>query len=266
MNGVDKAYEMLRADIYAGVRRSGERLPESDLAAQLGLSRTPVREALESAVDALAAADTLDDTAPHIARLDGIVALASVPPPAGDGQGDPVGTVSRFAVAAEFARSLRGALRGLDALRRPPDAGKRTHRQPALIIHRDVHAAWRNAVRATAATALMAAFWLETQWPGAAEIVIIVAVVSSLFAARPFPVKVAWGFFKGTLLALPVAFVVGQFVLPALPGFGWFTLFVVPILVPAALGMANPRHVGVATAFAIKRSAQVEAARVGGGR
>ncbi|RWG93142.1 FUSC family protein, partial [Mesorhizobium sp.] len=28
-------------------------------------------------------------------------------------------------------------------------------------------------------------------------------------------------------------------------------LFVVPILVPAALGMANPRHVGVATAFAI---------------
>lgn len=219
-------------------------------AAPQDANSTPVREALESAVDALAAADTLDDTAPYIARLDGIVALASAPP-AGDGQGDPVGAASRFAVAAEFARSLKGALRGLDVLRRPPDAGKRARRQPALVIHRDVHAAWRNAVRATAATALMAAFWLETQWPGAAEIVIIVAVVSSLFAARPFPVKVAWGFFKGTLLALPVAFVVGQFVLPALPGFGWFMLFTVPILLPAALAMANPRLTGVATAFAI---------------
>ncbi|WP_292253351.1 FUSC family protein, partial [Mesorhizobium sp.] len=80
---------------------------------------------------------------------------------------------------------------------------------------------------------------------------ILVAVVSSLFATRPDPVQSAWGFFTGTLIALPFAFLVGQVALPALPGFGWFTLFVVPILVPAALGMANPRHVGVATAFAI---------------
>ena len=34
---------------------------------------------------------------------------------------------------------------------------------------------------------------------------------------------------------LPFAFLVGQIALPALPGFGWFTLFVVPILVPTAL-------------------------------
>jgi len=97
----------------------------------------------------------------------------------------------------------------------------------------------------------VAAFWLTTKWSEAAGTVILVAVVSSLFAARPDPVQSAWGFFKGTLLALPFAFLVGQVALPALPGFGWFALFVVPILVPAALGMANPRHVGVATAFAI---------------
>ncbi len=47
MNGVDRAYEVLRTDIYTGARRSGERLPESELAAQLGLSRTPVRAALQ---------------------------------------------------------------------------------------------------------------------------------------------------------------------------------------------------------------------------
>ncbi|MBN9272498.1 MAG: FUSC family protein, partial [Mesorhizobium sp.] len=84
-----------------------------------------------------------------------------------------------------------------------------------------------------------------------AGVVIIVAVVSSLFAPRPNPVQVAWGFFKGTLIALPVAFVISQYALPAFPGFGWFIVFVVPVLVPAALAMANPRRVGIATAFAI---------------
>ena len=106
-------------------------------------------------------------------------------------------------------------------------------------------------MRAALATFLVAVFWLTTKWSEAAGTVILVAVVSSLFASRPNPVQSAWGFFKGTLLALPFAFLVAQIALPALPGFGWFTLFVVPILVPAALGMANPRHVGVATAFAI---------------
>ena len=127
----------------------------------------------------------------------------------------------------------------------------RQRRQPALIVHRDHHAAWRNAIRATVATMLVASFWLTTHWSEAAGTLILVAVVSSLFASRPDPAQVSWGFFKGTLLALPVAFVVGQLALPVLPGFGWFVLFVVPILVPAALAMANPRLVGVATAFAI---------------
>jgi uncharacterized membrane protein YccC len=136
-------------------------------------------------------------------------------------------------------------------LRGPATGRARERRQPALIIHRDRYAAWRNAVRAAIATMLVAAFWLATKWSEAAGIVIIVAVVASLFAPRPSPVQVAWGFFKGTLLALPFAYLVGQIALPAFPGFGWFIVFVVPILVPAALAMANPRMVGVATAFAI---------------
>lgn len=209
----------------------------------------PVRDALKSVVDDLAT-DGLDDTGPFIARLDDVAARTSALP-RDMGTDDPVATASRFALAAEFTHALKGALRGLDMLRQEPRDRLRTRRQPALLIHRDRHAAWRNAVRAMVATALVAAFWLETQWSATEGTVIIVAVVSSLFAARPFPVKVAWGFFKGTLLALPFAFVVGQLLLPAFPGFFWFTLFAVPILVPATLAMANPRLTGVATAFAI---------------
>lgn len=213
----------------------------------------PVRSELQALVTELAARPgALDDTAPWVERLDAISAKARQMPDASVGQGDDrVGTVTRLIIAADFAEALKQVLRGLDALRAPVARPARGSRQPALVVHRDYPGALRNAVRAALATLLVAAFWLTTKWTEAAGTVILVAVVSSLFAARPDPVQVSWGFFKGTLLALPFAFLVGQIALPALPGFGWFMLFVVPILVPTALAMANPRYVGVATAFAI---------------
>ncbi|MBZ9677174.1 FUSC family protein [Mesorhizobium sp. ES1-1] len=213
----------------------------------------PVRGELQSLVgDLESMPGALDDTAPWVKRLDAISAEARrMPDPSTDMGEDRVGTVTRLTIAADFAEALKQVLRGLDALRDPVGRPLRSGRQPALVVHRDYPGALRNAVRAALATLLVAAFWLTTKWSEAAGTVILVAVVSSLFAPRPDPVQVAWGFFKGTLLALPFAFLVGQIALPALPGFGWFTLFVVPILVPAALAMANPRFVGVATAFAI---------------
>ncbi|TIN18500.1 MAG: FUSC family protein [Mesorhizobium sp.] len=213
----------------------------------------PVRSELQSLVSELATkTGALDDTALWVARLDAIAGNARQMPDVSTDQGDDrVGTITRLTIAADFAEALKQVLRGLDALRAPATRPVRGSRQPALVVHRDYPGASRNAVRAALATLLVAAFWLTTKWSEAAGTVILVAVVSSLFAARPDPVQVAWGFFKGTLLALPFAFLVGQIALPALPGFGWFMLFVVPILVPTALAMANPRYVGVATAFAI---------------
>ncbi|RAZ77344.1 FUSC family protein [Mesorhizobium atlanticum] len=218
----------------------------------------PMRRDLKAFVGELAATPgALDDTGPWVARLDAIASKArevpALPNDAGtiDGAEDKVGTITRLTIAGDFAEALKQVLDGLDALRSPISRKSNERSQPALVVHRDYQAAWRNAVRAGLATLLVAVFWLTTKWSEAAGTVILVAVVSSLFAARPDPVQSAWGFFTGTLIALPFAFLVGQVALPALPGFGWFTLFVVPILVPAALGMANPRHVGIATAFAI---------------
>ncbi len=48
-NGIsvrEKTYERLKADIFSGRFRPGERLAEEHLAEELGVSRTPVREAL----------------------------------------------------------------------------------------------------------------------------------------------------------------------------------------------------------------------------
>ena len=213
----------------------------------------PVRTDLQTLVGELAGkSGALGDTTPWVARLDAIAAKARQTPDMTNVQdGDRLGTVTRLTIAADFAEALKQVLSGLDALRSPASRKARERKQPPLVVHRDYHAAWRNAVRAALATLLVAAFWLTTKWSEAAGTVILVAVVSSLFAARPDPVQSAWSFFKGTLLALPFAFLLGQVALPALPGFGWFALFVVPIMVPAALAMANPRYVGVATAFAI---------------
>jgi DNA-binding GntR family transcriptional regulator len=47
LNGAaDNAYQLMRNDIVAGVLVGGSRLTETDLAAQYGLSRTPIRESL----------------------------------------------------------------------------------------------------------------------------------------------------------------------------------------------------------------------------
>jgi uncharacterized membrane protein YccC len=213
----------------------------------------PVRGELQALVGELAAKpDALDDTGPWLARLDAIAGKARQMPHMAAGRDeDRIGTITRLTVAADFADALKQVLRGLDALRSPASRAARERRQPALVVHRDYHAAWRNAVRAAIATLVVAAFWLTAKWSEAASTVVLVAVVSSLFAARADPVRSAWNFFEGTLLALPFAFVIGQLALPALPGFGWFTVLVVPILVPTALAMANPRYVPVATAFAI---------------
>ena len=42
----DKVYSLMRQDIVSGVFRPGERIHEQRLATQLGISRTPIREAL----------------------------------------------------------------------------------------------------------------------------------------------------------------------------------------------------------------------------
>lgn len=263
--GEMRAYARLEAPSFAPrshpVRRTIGQLLSALSAARALHSHTapknaaliPVRSELQALVSELAAKPgALDDTAPWVARLDAISAKARQMPDAPTDRGDDwVGTITRLTIAADFAEAFKQVLRGLDALRAPATRPVRGSRQPALVVHRDYSGASRNAVRAALATLLVAAFWLTTKWSEAAGTVILVAVVSSLFAARPNPVQVAWGFFKGTLLALPFAFLVGQIALPALPGFGWFMLFVVPILVPTALAMANPRYVGVATAFAI---------------
>ena len=193
-----------------------------------------------------------EDVRPWLNRLDTIAQEARAlraASPAGDP--DPVGAAARLTLLLEFIASLQAVLKGLAALRLRSPEVRPGWKPPALAIFRDRQAALTNALRAGVATALVTAYWMATRWADVAGVAILVAVVSSLFASLPNPLQSAWGFFRGTLYAVPVAFLIGQVAMPALPGFLWFALLVTPVLVPAALFMANPARTGVATAFAI---------------
>jgi uncharacterized membrane protein YccC len=218
-----------------------------------GRALAPFRSELSGILEDIAAApDGLREVRPLIARLDEIAARAEawLAKPQVDDD-DNVGIAARLAVLGEFAMAMRAVLQGLAALRLRSPHTVDAKALPALLVARDLDAAFTNAVRAGAATLSIATFWLATRWADAIGVAIIVAVVSSLFASLPNPIQSAWGFFKGTLIAVPCAFVVGQLVMPALPGLAWFALLSTPILIATGLAMADPRHASVATPFAI---------------
>lgn len=164
---------------------------------------------------------------------------------------DQVQTVARLMIASQLAQAFRDLLRGYGALMSAEPVASHARSQPKLVIHRDFRAAFRNGVRALVATLLFGMIWLGSGHVELEGVVILVAVVTSLFPSVPDPKKAITGFFKGTLLALPIAFVIGQLILPHLPGLGWVFLFTTPVLLLAALAMPNPLYTGAATAFGI---------------
>eukprot|EP01132_Coremiostelium_polycephalum_P012317 gene12318-15052_t len=211
---------------------------------------TTLRDKLGVLLDDMARDFKVDAVEPWLGRVDIIAAeIAELKGrPWGD---DSIGMMARLTLLGEFLDGLKATLNGLSALRSRSQYMAGSRKPPALPVYRDHNTALVNAVRAVVATALMTAYWMESRHADAAAAAIIVAVVCSLFASMPNPLQTSWGFFKGTLYAVPFAFVLGQLILPSFPGLFWFALFIVPVLVPAALLMADPRHVGPATAFAI---------------
>src|SRR5262249_38281053 len=148
---------------------------------------------------------------------------------------DRIAASARITLLVEFLSAMRSVLEGTAALRlRAPDPPGQW-KLPALTVDRDRRTALVNAVRAAIATAAVAAYWIAARWADAGGAAVIVAVVSSLFATMPNPMRSAFDFFKGIVIALPLAFIVGQLILPALPGLVWLLVAVTPVLVTCAL-------------------------------
>lgn len=117
------------------------------------------------------------------------------------------------------------------------------------------HSDWQTALIYGARSALaflaFSAFWMATGWTFASGGILMTAVVCSLFASRDNAAQIGMMFLRGIFYAIPVAFVVGELVLPQLSSFAMLCLAMGVPLFFAALGMCNPAMGATSTSFAL---------------
>ncbi|WP_252273833.1 FUSC family protein [Pseudomonas subflava] len=149
---------------------------------------------------------------------------------------------------ALVVRQLGRAQTALGAVERgeaPQDA------PPPLSWHRDVQTAAVYGLRSCLTLLVLSAFWLATGWPAASGALLLAAVVCSLFASRENADLIGMAFMRGIFYALPVAFFVGQVLLPQWNGFPLLCLALGVPLFFGLLAMAKPALAGAATSFCL---------------
>lgn len=153
--------------------------------------------------------------------------------------------LARLSLLLRQLMRARQALAAVESAKAPVDA------PPALSWHRDLQTAAVYGLRSCLTLLALSAFWLATGWPAASGALLLAAVVCSLFASRENADLIGMSFLRGILYALPLAFVVGQLLLPQLSSFAMLCLALGVPLFFGLLGMAQPALAGTATSFCL---------------
>ncbi|MEX5352512.1 FUSC family protein [Pseudomonas juntendi] len=153
--------------------------------------------------------------------------------------------LARMALLLDVAMAATQALQDAEQGRAPKDVPQ------GLAVHRDLPLALLFGSRSALAFLAMASFWLATAWPAAPGGLVLTCVVCSLFASRENGAQIGLSFLRGILLAIPVAFLVGQILLPQWSSFAMLCLGMGVPLFLGALGMAHPRTGATATSYCL---------------
>lgn len=153
--------------------------------------------------------------------------------------------LARMALLLDIAMAATQALQDAEQGRAPKDVPQ------GLAAHRDLPLALLFGSRSALAFLTMAGFWLATAWPAAPGGLVLTCVVCSLFASRENGAQIGLSFLRGILLAIPVAFLVGQILLPQWSSFAMLCLGMGVPLFLGALGMAHPRTGATATSYCL---------------
>lgn len=146
---------------------------------------------------------------------------------------------------------LRQALIGAAALQAVESGEFPAEKTPALSWHRDRQTAAFCGLRSALALAALALCWLLSGWLVLVGAMIVTSVICSLFANRENASQLGMGFLKGTLVAVPIAYLVGQVLLPASASFAWTMLGLGLPLFFGALGMVRPALAVSSIAFSL---------------
>lgn len=128
------------------------------------------------------------------------------------------------------------ALDGLAALStpRPPAAGA------PVRFHRDYAGALRNGLRSMSAIVLAGLFWLYTGWPHGDMMLLVLGPYCALLATAGDPPAGARAFLRGTLYAVPAAWLCTFGVLPRLDGFPLLALTLALFWLPGIYATSAP--------------------------
>ncbi|AZC91208.1 Tetrapartite efflux system, inner membrane component FusBC-like [Pseudomonas chlororaphis subsp. piscium] len=153
--------------------------------------------------------------------------------------------LARFTLLLDTALAAGAALQAVEE-------GKAPVEQPATLSpHRDLSLALLFGARSALAFLTVACFWLATAWPAASGAMLLTCVVCGLFASRENGAQIGMSFMRGIFLAIPVAFVVGQILLPQWSSFALLAMAMSVPLFFGALGMAKPQIGATATSFCL---------------
>jgi uncharacterized membrane protein YccC len=160
-------------------------------------------------------------------------------------------TSARHYCLARLSLLVRQLMRAQQALLAVESGQATADAPPALSWHRDMQTAAVYGLRSCLTLLVLSAFWLATGWTAASGGLLLASVVCSLFASRENASLIGMSFLRGILYALPVAFIVGQLLLPQLSGFAMLCLALGVPLFFGLLGMAQPALAGTATSFCL---------------
>ncbi|WP_337058094.1 FUSC family protein [Pseudomonas sp. USHLN015] len=153
--------------------------------------------------------------------------------------------LGRLAVMLRQMLAAAEALRAVERGEAPEDAGA------PLSWHRDLPTALLYGLRSSVAFVGLASFWLATAWTSSVGALTLTCVVCSLFASRENAEQIGMMFLRGILYALPVAFFIGQVVLPQMSGFPLLCMALGVPLFFGTLGMAKPALGATSTSFCL---------------
>ena len=153
--------------------------------------------------------------------------------------------LARMAVLLLRLEDANRAVLNVEAGRAPADAPR------ALSWHSDWQSALTYGARSSLAFLAVCSFWLATAWTHATGALLLTCVVCSLFARLEAAPQIGIMFLRGIFYALPVAFLVGQILMPQIDGFVMLCLVLGVPLFFGVLGMAKPALMGTSTSFCL---------------
>jgi uncharacterized membrane protein YccC len=118
-----------------------------------------------------------------------------------------------------------------------------------LNFHRDRLNAAISGMRSFLVILLGGIFWIESQWSAGPLFLIPMVIVSSIFAAAPYPEAVAFNFTRGVVCGIIAAYLCTHYLLVYTTGFVLFAASNALFLIPGAMVQTNPRYASLGLAF-----------------